>query len=108
MNLDIVSSLISIGALTTVMGLWMISASYLPSELNSRQLRIWGLSCLIFGISFALFATRESTPVFWSLVVGNLLYALGFVGFGLAIARLLNRRFPFLIVLTSVFLCTLP
>ena len=107
MNLDIVSSLISIGALTTVMGLWMISASYVRSELNSRQLRIWGLSCLIFGISFALFATRESTPVFWSLVVGDLLYALGFVGFGLAIARLLKRRFPFLIVLTSVFLCTL-
>ena len=43
MNLDIVSSLISIGALTTVMGLWMLAASYARGEVNSTQLRIWGV-----------------------------------------------------------------
>ncbi len=107
MNLDIASSLISVGALTTVMGFWMISASYARSELNAHQLRIWGLSCLLFGIAYALFAPRDSIPLAWSLVVGNLIYALGFTGFGLAIARLFKRRFPFLIVLTGVIVCTI-
>lgn len=106
MNLDIVSSLISIGALTTVMGLWMLAASYARGEANSDQLKIWGLSCLVFGIAYILFANRSHIPISWSLVVGNLLYALAFGGFGLAIARLLKRRFPFLIVLTGVFLCS--
>lgn len=106
MHLDIVSSLISVGALITVMGIWMLSASYARGELNSRQLRIWGLSCLIFGISYALFAARETIPLLWSLVVGNLLFALGYAGFGLAIARLFKRQFPFRIVATGLILCT--
>ena len=62
MNLDIVSSLISVGALTTVMGLWMLAASYARGEINSLQLRIWGVSCLIFGITFALFAPGSRLP----------------------------------------------
>ena len=107
MNLDIVSSLISIGALTTVMGLWMLAASYASGETNSTQLRIWGVSCLIFGIAYALFAARDSIPVVWSLVVGNLFFALGYVGFGLAIARLFRRRFLFLTVLIGLFVCTI-
>ncbi len=107
MNLDIVSSLISLGALTTVMGLWMLAASFARGEANSDQLRIWGLSCLVFGIAYVLFANRNHIPIFWSLVVGNLLYALGYGGFGLAIARLLKRRFPYRIVLGGVLLCTL-
>jgi diguanylate cyclase (GGDEF)-like protein len=107
MSVDIVSSLISIGALTTVMGLWMLAASYARGEVNSDQLRIWGLSCLVFGITYVLFANRSRIPIFWSLVVGNLLYALGYAGFGLAIARLLKRRFPFRIVLGGVLFCTL-
>jgi len=107
MNLDIVSSLISIGAMTTVMGLWMLAASYARGEVNSTQLRIWGVSCLIFGIAYALFTARDSIPIFWSLVVGNLFFALGFAGFGLAIARLFRRPFPFLIVLTGILVCTI-
>jgi len=107
MNLDIVSSLISIGALTTVMGLWMLAASYARGEVNSTQLRIWGVSCLIFGIAYALFIARDTIPLLWSLVVGNLFFALGFAGFGLAIARLFRRPFPFQTVLTGIFLCTL-
>ena len=106
MNVDIVSSLISVGALTTVMGFWMLSASYARGEPNSRQLRIWGLSCLVFGISYALFAARDSIPLFWSLVMGNLFFALAYAGFGLAIAKLFKRRFPFLIVITGLLLCT--
>jgi diguanylate cyclase (GGDEF)-like protein len=105
-SLDIVSSLISVGALTTVMGLWMIAASYARGEPNADQLRIWGLSCLLFGICYALFAGRETTPVLWSVVVGNFIFALGYAGFGLAIARLFNRRFPYLIVLVGIFICT--
>lgn len=107
MNLDIVSSLISIGALTTVMGLWMLAASYARAEVNSAQLRIWGVSCLLFGIAYALFTARDSIPIFWSLVVGNFLFAMGFAGFGLAIARLFRRPFPFLIVVTGILLCTI-
>jgi diguanylate cyclase (GGDEF)-like protein len=104
-HLDIVSSLISVGALSTLMGLWMLSASYARGETNTHQLRIWSISCLIFGIAYVLFASRENIPVFWSLVVGNLLFALGYGGFGLAIARLFKKRFPFLIVLTGILLC---
>ncbi len=107
MNLDIVSSLISIGALTTVMGLWMLAASYARGEINSAQLRIWGVSCLFFGIAYALFIARANIPIFWSLVVGNIFVALGFSGFGLAIARLFKRPFPFRIVLSGVFVCTI-
>jgi len=66
-----------------------------------------GLSCLIFGISFALFATRQAIPIFWSLVVGNFFFALGFGGFGLAIAHLFNRRFPCRIVLMGILACSL-
>lgn len=107
MNLDIVSSLISVGALITVMGFWMLFASYARGELNADQLRIWGLSCLIFGIAYALLAARESIPLFWSLIVGNLLFAMGYGGYGLAIARLFKRRFPFWVVVTSLLLCTI-
>jgi diguanylate cyclase (GGDEF)-like protein len=106
MTVDIVSSLISIGALTTVMGLWMIAASLARGEANTEQLRIWGLSCLVFGIAYALFAARDAIPLVWSLIVGNLLFALAYGGFGLAIAGLLERRFPFTIVLVSVLVCT--
>lgn len=105
MNLDIVSSLISIGALTTVMGLWMLAASFASGERNSTQLRIWGVSCLLFGIAYALFIARDSIPVFWSLVVGNLFFALGYAGFGLAIAKLFKRQFPYRIVLIGLFAC---
>lgn len=105
MNLDIVSSLISIGSLTTVMGLWMLAASYARGEVNSTQLRIWGVSCLLFGIAYALFTARDSIPIFWSLVVGNFVFAMGFAGFGLAIARLFKRPFPFLIVVTGILVC---
>lgn len=107
MNLDIVSSLISIGALTTVMGLWMLAASYARGEVNSTQLRIWGVSCLLFGIAYALFTARDSIPIFWSLVVGNFVFAMGFAGFGLAIARLFKRPFPFLIVVTGILVCVI-
>ena len=107
MHLDIVSSLIIVGALTTVMGLWMLAASYARDEANAEELRIWGLSCLIFGICFALFATRQSIPIFWSLVVGNFFFALGFGGFGLAIAHLFNRRFPYRTVLMGILVCSL-
>jgi diguanylate cyclase (GGDEF)-like protein len=106
-NLDIVSSLVSVGALTTVMGLWMLAASYARDEANARELRIWGLSCLVFAGAYALFATRDAIPLFWSLVIGNLLFALGYGGFGLAIASLFNRRFPFRTVLAGVFICTI-
>lgn len=106
MTVDIVSSLISIGAITTVMGLWMIAASLVRGEANTEQLRIWGLSCLVFGIAYALFASRDAIPLFWSLVVGNLFFALGYGGFGLAIAGLLERRFPFTVVLVGVLFCT--
>lgn len=75
-------------------------------ELNSRQLRIWGLSSLVFGVCYVLFAARDAVPVFWSLVVGNLLFAGAYAGFGLAIARLFNRRFPFTIVAASILLST--
>jgi len=107
MNLDIVSSLISIGSLTTVMGLWMLAASYARGEVNSTQLRIWGVSCLLFGIAYALFTARDSIPIFWSLVVGNFVFAMGFAGFGLAIARLFKRPFPFLIVVTGILVCVI-
>jgi diguanylate cyclase (GGDEF)-like protein len=105
-QLDIVSSLISVGALTTVMGLWMLAASYAREETNAEELRIWGLSCLAVGVAYTLFAARQVIPVFWSVVVGNLFYALGFGGFGLAIAHLFDRRFPFRTVITAVLFCT--
>jgi len=104
---DLVSSLITVGALTTVMGLWMLAASYARDEANAEELRIWGLSCLVFGISYALFATREVIPLFWSLVVGNFFFALGFGGFGLAVAHLFNRRFPYRTVVMGILICTL-
>ena len=107
MHFDLVSSLITVGALTTVMGLWMLAASYARDEANARELRIWGLSCLIFGICFALFATRQVIPLFWSLVVGNFFFALGFGGFGLAIAHLFNRRFPYRTVSIGILACSL-
>ena len=106
MKLDIISSLITFGGLTTVMGLWMLTASYRRDENNADELRIWGLSCLLFGISYPLFAARDIIPLFWSLVVGNLLFALGFAGFGLAIAHLFKRSFPYRIVLAGVLVCT--
>lgn len=107
MQFDLVSSLITVGALTTVMGLWMLAASYARDEANAEELRIWGLSCLVFGISFALFATRQIIPIFWSLVVGNFFFALGFGGFGLAIAHLFKRRFPYRTVLMGILVCSL-
>ncbi len=107
MHFDLVSSLITVGTLTTVMGLWMLAASYARDEANAEELRIWGLSCLIFGISFALFATRQAIPLFWSLVVGNFFFGLGFGGFGLAIAHLFNRRFPYRTVLMGILACSL-
>lgn len=107
MQFDLVSSLITVGALTTVMGLWMLAASYARDEANAEELRIWGLSCLVFGISFALFATRQNIPIFWSLVVGNFFFALGFGGFGLAISHLFNRRFPYRTVVMGILACSL-
>ena len=107
MHYDLVSSLITVGALTTVMGLWMLAASYAREESNAVELRIWGLSCLVFGVSFALFATRAVIPIFWSLVVGNFFFGLGFGGFGAAIAHLFNRRFPYRTVLLGILVCSL-
>jgi len=107
MQFDIVSSLLSVGALTTVMGLWMLAASYARDEANANELRIWGLSCLVFGIAYALFAARSSIPLIWSLVLGNMLFSLGFCGFGLAITHLFERRFSTRIALTGVLVCTL-
>jgi diguanylate cyclase (GGDEF)-like protein len=104
---DLVSSLITVGALTTVMGFWMLAASYAREESNAVELRIWGLSCLVFGVSFALFATREIIPIFWSLVVGNFFFGLGFGGFGAAIAHLFNRRFPYRTVVLGILVCSL-
>lgn len=106
MQFDIVSSLLSVGALTTVMGLWMLAASYARDEPNAEELRTWGLSCLVFGIAYALFAARTAIPLVWSLVVGNMLFALGFCGFGLAIAHLFERRFSTRIALTGVLVWT--
>lgn len=106
MQLDIASSLFSVGTLITVMGMWMLAASYLRDEPNAEELRIWGLSCLVFGIAYALFAARASIPLFWSLVVGNTLYALAFGGVGLAIAQLFKRKFPSEIVVTGVLIST--
>lgn len=106
MQFDIISSLLSVGALITVMGLWMLAASYARDEANANELRIWGLSCLVFGIAYALFAARSTIPLVWSLVVGNMLFALGYCGFGLAIAHLFERRFSTRIALTGVLVWT--
>ena len=106
MQLDLVSTLLSIGALITVMGLWMLAASYARDEANADELRIWGLSCLIFGIAYPLFASRGTISLFWSLVFANLLFALAYGGFGLAIAKLFGRRFPFRIVVSGVVFCS--
>lgn len=106
MQFDIVPSLISVGALTAVMGLWMLAASFVRDEANARELRIWGLSCLLFGLAYPLIAARTNIPLLWSLVVGNLLFALGYCGFGLAVASLFKRRFPFRIVLIGIMICT--
>lgn len=105
MQFGIVSSLISLGGLTIVMGLWMLAASYTRDEANAEELRIWGLSCLVFGIAYPLFAGRSTLPLFWSLVVGNTFFALGFAGFGLAIAHLFERKFPARVVIASILLC---
>lgn len=106
MQLDIISSLISLGALTTVMGLWMLAASFARDEANAKELRIWGLSCLLFGTAYALFAIRSEIPLFWSLVVGNVIFALGFGGFGMAIANLFDRRFPYRTVIVGILVCS--
>lgn len=106
MHLDIASSLVSIGALTTLMGLWMLSASFVRGETNAVELRIWAVSSLVFGVTYALFASRGDIPLFWSLVVGNMLFAAGFTGFGWAIARVLEKPFPFVLVAVGILLCT--
>jgi diguanylate cyclase (GGDEF)-like protein len=105
-HFDIVPSLISVGALTTVMGLWMVAASYARDEANADELRIWGLSCLLFGIAFALIARRSTIPLVWSLIVGNFIFAVAYGGFGLAIAPLFKRRFPIRTVVFGVVSCT--
>ena len=106
MLLDITSSLLLVGTLTTVMGLWMLAASYVRDEPNAEELRIWGLSCLIFGIAYALFVNRDTLPLVWSLVVANALYALAYGGFGLALALLFKRPFPAHFVISGVLVST--
>jgi diguanylate cyclase (GGDEF)-like protein len=89
------------------MGLWMLLASFVKDESNSVPLRIWGGSGLLFGIAYVLFAARGEISLVWSLIAGNFIFALGFVGFGYAIARLFKRPFPFAGTLTAVIICIL-
>ena len=89
------------------MGLWMLLASYVKHESNAMALRIWGPSCTSFGIAYGLFVFRGEIPLLWSLVVGNLVFALGYVGFGWAIAQIFGRRFPIAAAGIAVLVCTL-
>lgn len=102
MQFDLVSSLISTGALAVLMGLWMLIASSARDELNPTELRIWGVSSLLFGVAFFLFASRETLDPLFSVVMGNVLFTCGYCGFGWAIARVFRRPYPFLLVGGSV------
>ena len=105
MQIDIISSLISLGVLAALMGLWMVLTSFAKGEINAVQLRIWGVSSVMFGMAYGLFAARGVIPLFWSLVIGNALYAFGYCGFGWAIARVFQRAFPFWLVGGAVSSC---
>lgn len=105
MQIDIASLLVSTGAIVALMGMWMLAASFARGERNAAEMRIWASSCLIFGAAYLLFALRGSIPLFWSLVVGNLLFGIAHSGFAWAVARLFGRRFPFAVVLGAILLC---
>jgi diguanylate cyclase (GGDEF)-like protein len=101
-HFDLVSSLISTGALAAMMGIWMLLASRVRDEPNAPELRIWGFSCLLFGVAYVLFSARGSIDLVLSMVLGNVLFAVAYCGFGWAIARLFRRPYPFAVVGISV------
>lgn len=106
MQLDITSALIILGSLSTLMGLWMLAASFALGETYAVEKRVWAVSSVLFGLTFVLFAARGSIPLLWSLVVGNTLFATAFSGFAWAIAGVLRRRFPVLLVSLGILVCS--
>ncbi|WKE64608.1 GGDEF domain-containing protein [Gallaecimonas kandeliae] len=106
MQLDIVTSLVALGYLLLFKGLWMLVASYTHEQQNAMELRIWAASNLLIGLAYGLFSTRGELPLLLSLVLGNFLFACGFGGYSIALARMFGQRTILGLVVASIALGT--